>query len=362
MTFKKIAMGPIAIVTVVASSAYAGGPDVTLMPTEMMFQKGGYAEVSVARVTPDVTGQIVATKTMYPEYSATTVAVKTDINEKISIGFANYLSAAIQVDYRNTGVLPAYVDLNIISKMLAAKYQVDDNISVLAGLKYSATNDATANVLKNPGGNLAIPSANGTALALQLAYEKPEIALRVSALYQSETKFDLPMTSDYAPHSGQALINGKAGLPQSMTIRFQSGVAKDTLVFGSMHRGDWNNAQIQFETDSDGTSTPSNTLAARSTFTTSTAYTLGVGRKINDEYAVSATYGWEKGSGYDASSLLSTTDGKKSLTLGGKYTNGAISYSAGFSQIKFGDYRYAGAREFHDNSAKVIGLKVGYSF
>ena len=33
-------------------------------------------------------------------------------------------------------------------------------------------------------------------------------------------------------------MNGKAGLPESVTIRFQSGIAKDTLVFGSIHKAD----------------------------------------------------------------------------------------------------------------------------
>ena len=388
MINKQITLATLAIATFGASGAHAGGADATPMPTEMMFQKGNYAELSVAKIGRDVTGTNVApTGSMYPDYTATTIAIKTDIGEKISIGFADYLSAAILVDYRNAGATgatwvgykPAFVDLKIKSQLLAAKYQVDDNISVLAGVKYSSTNSATANVLKNPFGNLTIPSASGTAGAIGLAYEKPEIALRVSALYQSATKFKLPMTSDEYT-TGNKLLDGKAGLPQSATITFQSGIAKDTLAFGSIHLADWGNAQIEF--DRDNCQTPANSapctkngtaegkLYARSTFTKSTTYKLGIGRKLSDTYSVSATYGWEKGSGATGASLLSTTNGNKSISLGAKYTDGPISVSAGYSHITLGDYTADTSNTafgnvdsvFSGNTANVIGVKIGYSF
>ena len=166
------------------------------------------------------------------------------------------------------------------------------------------------------------------------------------------------------------LVNGKGGLPKSMTLRFQSGIAKDTLIFGSAHRGDWLNSQIEFETDSDGAGAAANppvsdgTLAARSSFTTTTAYTLGLGRKLSEKFAVSAIYGWEKGSGATGTSLLSTTNGKKSLTIGGKFTNGRMTISAGYSRITLGSYTATtplGGAVFSDSSANVIGLKLGIS-
>ena len=388
MINKRATLATLAIATFGASDAHAGGADVTPMPIEIMFQKGNYAELSVARIGRDVTGTKVApTGSMYPDYTATTIAIKTDIGEKISIGFADYLSAAILVDYRKagatgatyTGYANAFVDLKIKSQLLAAKYQFDDNISILAGVKYSSTSDATANVLINPIGDLTIPSASGTAGAIGLAYEKPEIALRVSALYQSATKFKLPMTSTYYT-TGSKLLDGKAGLPQSATITFQSGIAKDTLAFGSIHLADWGNAQVEF--DRDNCQSPRNTypactktgtaegkLYARSSFTKSTTYKLGIGRKLSDTYSVSATYGWEKGSG-NGTSLLSTTNGNKTVSLGAKYTNGPMSVSAGYSHIRLGDYTADISNTalgnvdavFTKNTANVMGVKIGYSF
>ncbi|MDB3911439.1 hypothetical protein N9381_06530 [Paracoccaceae bacterium] len=367
MSFKPKALSMAMVAICSAGSVVAGGADVTLMPTEVMFEKGTYFEISSAKVTPNVTGTTVAPKiSMLPSYSANTLAFKMDLNEKVSVGFANYLSAGINVDYRDTGVLAAFVDLSIRSRLLAVKYQVNENLSILGGWKHSKTSNATANVLKNPVGVLTIPSASDSALALGIAYEKPEIALRVSGLYQSATKFDLPMTAAGHPSGSSVLLNGKAGLPKSMTLRFQSGVAKDTLIFGSVHRGDWAKSQIEFETDFSGSpsaySGKSGKLDARSSFTTTTAYTLGLGRKLSEKYAVSATYGWEKGSGATGESLLSTTNGKKSLTLGGKFTSGRLTLSAGYSRIKLGDYtKTTGSYVFSNNKANVIGVKLGLS-
>ena len=361
MIFKPKALSMAMVAICSAGSVVAGGADITLMPTEMMFEKGTYFEISSAKVTPNVTGTTVAPKiSMLPSYSANTLAFKMDLNEKVSVGFADYLSAGIFVDYRDTGAIAAFVDLSIRSRLLAVKYQVNENVSILGGWKHSKTSNASANVLKNPAGTLSISSASDSALALGVAYEKPEIALRVSGLYQSASKFDLPMTG--ATHG--TLLNGNAGLPKSMTLRFQSGVAKDTLIFGSVHRGDWAKSQIEFETDHTGATYTgkSGNLDARSSFTTTTAYTLGLGRKLSEKYAVSATYGWEKGSGATGESLLSTTNGKKSLTLGGKFTSGRLTLSAGYSRIKLGDYtKTTGSYVFSNNKANVIGVKLGLS-
>ena len=84
--------------------------------------------------------------------------------------------------------------------------------------------------------------------------------------------------------------------------------------------------------------------------------------KLSEKYAVSAIYGWEKGSGATGESLLATTNGKKSLTLGGKFTTGRMALSVGYSMIKLGDYtRTTGSYVFNDNSAKVIGVKLSLS-
>jgi hypothetical protein len=296
---------------------------------------------------------------MYKDYSAKTFAFKVQASPKVSIGFADYLSAGIYLDYANaggnpaTGITLANVDLSIRSRMLAAKYQFDDKFSAFAGLKRSTVRPATANVLGSPSGNLSIDSVSDNALTFGVAYEKPEIALRVSALYQKKTYFTLPMTRD----AGGALVNGKAGLPESVTIRFQSGVAKDTLIYGSIHKARWGKSQIFFDNGS-------TVLTQKTTYTNSSSYTLGVARKVNEDFGLSATYGYEPGVPGTGTSPLATTNGKTSLSLGGKYTKGRASISLGFSRVNVGDKELTGpfASKFTNNTTNVVAAKIGLNF
>ena len=51
MIFKPKALSMAMVAICSAGSVVAGGADVILMPTEVMFEKGNYAEVSVAKVS-----------------------------------------------------------------------------------------------------------------------------------------------------------------------------------------------------------------------------------------------------------------------------------------------------------------------
>ena len=60
-----------------SGSVFAGGSDITLMPTETLFEKGNYASVSTVNVTPDVTGSTIAPSgSMYGSYRASTFSLK----------------------------------------------------------------------------------------------------------------------------------------------------------------------------------------------------------------------------------------------------------------------------------------------
>ena len=95
----------IAVATVSVSSAYAGGMEVTRLPTSMMFEDGNHASISFGKFSPDVTDNKFATKgSMYKDRTATTATFKTQISDKISVGFASYKSAEIQLDYTTASV------------------------------------------------------------------------------------------------------------------------------------------------------------------------------------------------------------------------------------------------------------------
>ena len=123
----------LAVFTMGATSVHAGGMEVTKLPTAMMFEKGTHASLSYGTFRPDVTDDTYATKgTMYKDRSAITATFKTKINDKVSLGFASYKSAEIQLDYTPatnffTTVSP-YVDLSIETMALLGRYEVSESL------------------------------------------------------------------------------------------------------------------------------------------------------------------------------------------------------------------------------------------
>ena len=145
-------------------------------------------------------------------------------------------------------------------------------------------------------------------------------------------------------------------LPQTVTLDFQTGVAKDTLVFGSVRWSEWSQWHVR----------PSYYNAVINTEITGfdddvVTYELGVGRKISDNLSVFARIGYEKTEG-DIASRLSPTDGYRSIGVGGTYTNNTLKLTGGVEHVDLGDAVDGSGVQFTDNSAVGFGLQVQFSF
>jgi long-subunit fatty acid transport protein len=372
-----------ALVCVGGSGAFAGGMEVTRLPTDMMFEKGNHVSISFGRFEPDVTDDLYATEgSMYNDRSATTLTFKTQINDKISVGVAKYKSAEISLDYAEStalggAVTPVTVDLTVETLALLGRYELNDNLSMIGGLKYS-TGSGGGNVLVAPSGNIQAEDDSVLGGIVGVSYEKPEIALRISGTYQAKQDMAHSTTTIIAGGAID-LENTKSALPESFTIDFQSGIAPNTLLFGSIHRAFWSDAHISFWTQQnsgglDGagalTNDPNGEYVQKSTWTNTTSLSLGIGRKLSDQWAVSASFNYEGSSEPTGGSLLSTTDGVRGITLGGKYTLDDMTISAGINHSKLGDKAVtvdafapaASTGNFNNNSVTTIGIKVGYNF
>jgi long-subunit fatty acid transport protein len=286
------------------------------------------------------------------------LAAQNDTDTQLAIlNYKNSLSAAQLNDLliSQVGTAPEpFVDLSFKSTVLTLNYKVNDRVDVFGGIKYS-TGSATGNVLSDPHGDLAASDASGTAPVLGVSYSIPDIALRVTATYQGKTETSHATTRTYNSVESD-LENTKAALPESFTLDFQTGIAKDTLLFGSIHRAKWGGAHIYF----DGASEP------KTSWTDSTSYSLGVGRKINENWAISASYNYEEGTESSGTSLLSTTNGVRGVTLGARYTMDKMVVSLGVNYSEFGDKTVTaaplGTGKFSNNSMTSVGLKIGYRF
>jgi opacity protein-like surface antigen len=426
---KKLLILSASVASMSASMAAAGGMEVGRFSPAFMFESGNFAELSSTRTTPKVTDDTFAPKkSMLAEMTNTSMSLKMAMNDRLSIGLQHYDAAKIDLSYVGAGgpfsstpdpiavvggLMSAYlgglgktlstaspaelaaasefatntqtaaaggdptaigtvaavsagvaaagkfapepfVDLSFKSTVLVANYKLSEGLDVFGGVKFSA-GSAAGNVLANPHGDLNASEGTATSPVIGVSYSIPDIALRVSATYQGKAETSHKTTRTYNGVT-ETLKPTTAALPESLTLDFQTGVAKDTLVFGSIHRARWGGAHIFF----DGAAEP------KTTWTDSTTYSLGVGRKIDENWAVSASFNYEEGTESAGTSLLSTTNGVRGVTLGARYTTGNITVSLGANYSEFGDKTVTasplGVGKFSNNSMTSVGLKLGFSF
>ena len=347
------------VIALCTGTAMAGGFERSDNPVGFMFEKGSYAELSFGSVSPSVkgiAGGVFASGDVGDSYTQVGVAFKMDINTKFSLGLQIDPTFGANITYPLAGspypIRGTNAELNGDTIAFIARYKFTENLSIHGGLRSVGI-----------GGNVAVFSGGvpfyranyetdrDLGYLIGAAYEKPEIALRVALTYSSETSHDLA-TSVFGTPVGTETVE----LPKSLTLDFQSGVAANTLVFGSVRWADWTSTRL----NSIGYPAPLQPLVGyRNDVIT---YELGVGRKFTENWAGALSLGYEKANG-GISMNLDPTDGVYSIGLGGTYTRENMKITAGVRYVQIGDATaLSGASEFTDNHAVGVGIKVGFSF
>ncbi|MEZ5779603.1 MAG: outer membrane protein transport protein [Paracoccaceae bacterium] len=355
-----------------ASSAIAGGVDRSGQSVSVIFEDGNYAEFSLGTVSPDVSGTAVAVPApgLNGAKSGDMAASYIQFGGAYKHRFSDQLDAAIIVDQpfgadvsypngTNYYAQGATAELNTTAITGVLQYTMPSNVSVYGGVRYQ-TMSADASI-PFVGGYVAKGDRDGAfGYLLGVAYEKPEIALRVALTYNSKIKHELKTSENSA--LGPLSTVTDIETPESVSLEFQSGVAKDTLVFGSIRWVDWSNFDItpqQYQTLTGGGS-----LVSYNDDTVS--YSLGVGRRFNEHWSGALTLGYEKQHG-GISSNLGPTDGYKSIGLGATYTQDNMKITAGVRYVDIGDAQtqlqtVVPSANFKGNSAIGVGVKVGFTF
>ncbi|MDB5660870.1 MAG: hypothetical protein JWS10_3485 [Cypionkella sp.] len=363
------AVGALAMTTTLAQ---AGGVDRSGQSVASIFESGNYVEFSFGRVSPDVSGTSSAnlgpfggfsSGDMARGYNQIGMAVKTKLNDHWDLGVIFDQPFGAKVDYpsgTNYFAQGSTAELNASALTTVLKYRTDNNISIFGGLRYELM-DAKASVPFVAGYVVDSDQSSGLGYLVGVAYEKPEIALRVALTYNSKISHDFN-TVESSLLTGGFDVDGKTTVdsPQSVNLEFQSGVAKDTLVFGSVRWVDWSEFVI------DPTNyPPADPLVFYNSDTVT--YTLGVGRQFNENWSGSVAIAFEDQSGGFASNL-GPHDGRTSITLGAAYTTAnKLKISGGVSYIRIGDAKTTlddvnAASDFSDNSAVGVGMRISYAF
>lgn len=339
------------------TAATAGGIDRSGQSIGAIFEDGKYVELSYGYVTPSVSGSVfggaLESGNVTPTYGNAGFAFKTDIDDKVSLALIVDQPFGADVAYDTAGYILSGTSAQVKSTAITAigRYKFNENLSVHFGPRYlTASGDYTAVLGGTPVYGSVYSSGSGTGYVAGAAYERKDIALRVALTYSSAIDLELDGT----------VGDLSARMPQSVNLDFQSGVAADTLVFGSVRWAEWSDGYITDQLFGDLVTWDEDVYT----------YTLGVGRKFSDSFSGAISVGYEKADD-GISSNLSPTDGYTSFSVGGTYTlTNGIELTGGVRYIMAGDtttYVPTSATtvttsDFSDNSAVAIGLKIAYNY
>ncbi len=380
------------VLALAAGAAQAGGIDRSRLSFGTLFEQGTYAELGFSSVSPKVTGRFAAglgggsTGDMADDYLTMSFSYKRDINETLSYGVFINTPYGANANYQLGPYNGLNAEWNSTQLAVILRYEVTPAVSVYGGAKL-VQSSATINIpdalirgglaasgnptgiaiaTNAPAGTLRYSATASKDLAagviLGAAYEKPEIALRVGLTYESGFTHKFA-TTEVIPAFG--LLPGTAPFPAStteikmpyaLTLDFQSGIAKDTLLFGSIRYSNWSVWEVRprgYEglTGEDVTSIDNNVMT----------YQLGIGRRLNENLSVFARASYEKANG-GVASRLSPTDGMRSIGIGGTYTKDKMKVTAGVEYAELGDAIDGSGTRFSGGKAVGVGISVGFKF
>nr|WP_111298798.1 outer membrane protein transport protein [Paracoccus saliphilus] len=387
-----------------ATPLFAGGIERAPQSLAALFEEGNYVELSFGGVDPTVEGTDALgfrTGDVAQGYGFAGLAYKHQFTPNFSGALIIEQPFGADIRYpRQPGLLPdpaaegsvllggTFARVESTTFTALGRYKFQNNFSVHGGIRGSRAEAAvglngcayTDPRLPVPctggvsGYDVDLDSSTGVGWVGGVAWERPDIAARVSLTYNSEVDHDFdtvergPLIDPDGP-AGPApflpLLDGTStttvSTPESWNLEFQTGVAADTLVFGSIRWVEWSAFRVdprQFTTVTGG---------GLVDLEDSTTYTLGVGRRFSDAWSASASFTFEK-QGDDLVSPLAPTNGRKGITLAAIYSQGPMKITTGINYTKLGDASpetgtpdTARAR-MEDGDALGVGVRVGYSF
>lgn len=291
-------------------------------------------------------------------------------------------NTSVEVDTQNLSFIAGFQPTENWNIYGGAVYQTIKGNVALRGQAYSLFN----------GYDASIPEDSAMGWLAGVSYQIPEIALKASLTYRSEIDHDVNVRETLPTLGALALLpNGEAAAgaiatsegkttittPQSVNLDFQTGIMANTVAFANLRWVEWSKFSIRphkFGLVSEAVGP----LVQRPNGFSLVEYeddqisaTVGVGRKLNDQWAGNVSVGWDSGAGNPVSTL-GPTEGYWNVGLGVQYSPAPNYFIAGgVKYFMLGDAKaQTGAQaggsdyvaEFEDNDAWAYGLKIGYRF
>jgi long-subunit fatty acid transport protein len=350
------------VLALTAGTAGAAGIERTQQSVGLLFEPGRALQFSLTSVDPTLDGTFGGTLSsgdMAPSYATLTFGYKMALGERVDLALIYDQSLGADVDY--TGAEPGYPFQGVVAELDGSdvtailRYKFDGGFSVYGGLRWQGISAELAG-LPVPSVpaiyGLDVERSSAMGWLAGVAYERPDIALRVALTYNSAIDHDFDATETF---NGTVVDAGgfTTTIPKSVNLEFQTGVAADTLVFGSIRWQEWSSFDI----------TPAALGAALIDYESDYfTYTLGIGRRFTENWSGALTVAYEPASG-DIQGNLAPRDGFTSMGLSATYRMDQTEITAGVRFIELGDAttQTIGA-EFEGSESVAIGFRVTQRF
>ncbi len=355
---KKHAMAAAALTIATAGVAHAGGIGRDGDRSQILFEDGkNYLEFSVATVHPNVSGSLLGgalgSGNIQRSYQNFAFGYKHQLNEKIALGLVVNEPVGADVAYAPGTPYPFSASNAEVESLAATgyvKYNFTERVSAYGGLRVQSLTGnlaiRTAGLPLPPVYNLNVDRDYQLGYVVGAAYQIPDIAMKVALTYESEIEHS------FIDNTG---TNFDVTIPQAVTLHAQSGIAQNTLLFGSVRWQEWTEFQIRPLDFLGGA------VAIASEPSDIWTYELGIGQRFNENWSGAFTIGYEEDQG-DTVGNLSGKDGFTSYGIAMKYEKEGWEITTGIKYFDIGSTLTSIGANFDDNSAVAAGVKVGFRF
>jgi long-subunit fatty acid transport protein len=339
-----------------AGMAQAGGFDRSGQDTSIILKEGSLLEITSVSVNPNVTGTYTGAASsgeVSPNFSFTTFGFRTNVSENMSIAIIQDTPFGGDVDWTAGTYVGTKAKVESSATTLLASYDLD-NVTIYGGLKNQSLS-ASASVPLAAVYTITSTADSSLGYVLGAAIEKPEIAMRVALTYHSKINHEVAIVENHA-YTTATSSTLSTTTPESVNLDFQTGIAENTLLFGTVRQVKWTQMELipaVYKASPIGKDLK--------TFSSDvTTYSLGLGRKFTDQWSGAVTYGTEAAEGV-VGGPLGPTDGYNKMGLGVTYTGEQATVTLGVQKINNGDISIAGI-EMANNTTLVTAVKIGYKF
>lgn len=419
--------------TVPMTGAFAAALDRSGQSIAAFLQPGNYFEAGISILDPNVSGKVKNGYTpsaaapsalvglentklsdMGEDYYFPQAALKFQVTDNFSVGLiydqpfgadaaysAGDASSTAPVSSLNgqglfhNGTEATEVEVKTQNISAIVGFQPNQNWNIYAGAVYQTVEGDVQLRGLAYGGPTAfgaydakIKEESGIGWLAGFAYQIPDIALKASVTYRSEIDHNADAAETIGGNDmsllGYSVGKTEITTPQSVNLDFQTGIMADTVAFANVRWVDWSNFSIrpnQFGQHANAVSAVATGGLYNKGFNLvdysddQISATLGLGRKLSEQWAGNISVGWDSGAGNPVSTL-GPTEGYWNLGLGLQFSPTPATFIAGGvkyfwlgdATAQSGSYSIPGNTEnakvanFEDNDAWGFGLKMGYRF